>query len=261
MRWLEDYGTQHRLDRPLGYALAMRLRWQLRRGETVQAQGTLERIVLLGARQAGRTSTAAAEVRRIAERARAEMSLNWNDFDAAIARLGPVMTECEACGRYRTVALLQAQLACAEAGRGNAETARRHLLEALRLGHRLGLSRSLLDADRRVPEQIEALLHATPVDPVLAFYARRVLAAATQRQPVAAPPPASSTDAAIESFSEREREVLNLVAQAAQQEDRPGARRHAAHREMAPAEDLRQAWRGRARRGRGTPARPRAGQG
>ncbi|WP_218510798.1 hypothetical protein [Variovorax sp. dw_308] len=183
MRWLEDYGTQHRLDRPLGYALAMRLRWQLRRGETVQAQGTLERIVLLGARQAGRTSTAAAEVRRIAERARAEMSLNWNDFDAAIARLGPVMTECEACGRYRTVVLLQAQLACAEAGRGNAETARRHPLEALRLGHRLGLSRSLLDADRRVPEQIGALLRDAPVDPVLAFYARRVLAAANATRP------------------------------------------------------------------------------
>lgn len=214
MERLEDYGTQHRLDRPLAHALAMRLRWQLRRGDTVQAQATLERIVLLGARQAGRTSVAAGEVRRTAERARAEMSLHWNDFDAAIARLEPVTADYATDLRPRTVALLQAQIGCAEAGRGNTELARRHLLEALRLGHRLGLTRTLLDADRRVPEQIEALLQGTPVDPVLAFYARRVLAAATQRQPVAAPPPAPAAGAAIESFSEREREVLNLVAQA-----------------------------------------------
>jgi len=214
MERLEDYGTQHGLDRPLAYALALRLRWQLRRGETVQAQGTLERIVLLAARQAGRSSAAAAEVRRIAERARAEMSLHWNDFDAAIARLEQVLADGESASRSRTVALLQAQIACAEAGRGHKEAARRHMLQALREGHRLGLTRSLIDADRHVPEQLAALLEDTPVDPVLSFYARRVLAAATQRKPVAAAPPAPAAGAAIESFSEREREVLNLVAQA-----------------------------------------------
>ena len=212
---LEDYGTRHGLDRALVMALAFRQRWQLRRGETVQAQATLDRIVLLAARQSNLTSAAAAEVRRIAERARAEMSLHWNDFGAAIARLTPVLAEAESAVRARSVALLHAQLACAEAGRGQPETARRHLLEALRLGHRLGLTRSLLDAAREVPAQIETLLQGAPIDPVLAFYARRVLAAAAQWRQHASPPPAlPSAASAIESFSEREREVLQLVAQA-----------------------------------------------
>ena len=211
---LEEYGTRHALDRPLAYALALRLRWQLRRGETVEAQSTLDRMVLLAARQAGRESAAAAEVARMAERARAEMSLHWNDFDAAIARLEPVLAEAQATARTRNVATLLALLACAEAGRGNAAASRRHLMQALRLGHRLGLVRSLLDVSRHMPELLEALLQAEPLDPVLAFYVRRVVAAARASQRHAPPPAAPSATAAIESFSEREREVLNLVAQA-----------------------------------------------
>jgi len=210
---LEDYGTRHALDRPLAYALALRLRWQLRRGETVQAQATIDRLVLLAARQEGRSSSAAAEIRRMAERARAEMSLHWNDFDAAAVRLGTVLADTEAAARARSVAGLHAQLACAESGRGNAVAARRHLVEALRMGHRLGLTRTLLDVSRHVPRLLEELLQGEPFDPVLAYYARRVLAAAAQWQQGPAAP-ARSAAAAIESFSEREREVLDLVAQA-----------------------------------------------
>lgn len=211
---LEDYGVRHGLDRPLGHALALRMRWQLRRGDTVQAQSTLDRLVLLAARQAGRTSAAADEVRRFAERARGEMSMHWNDFDAAIARIEPVLADAEAALRARTVANVRAQLACAEEGRGNHAAARRHWIEALRLGHRLGLVRSLLDVSRQVPQLLENVLQEEALDPVLAFYARRVLGAAAQWRQSAPAAPSPSSAAAIESFSEREREVLHLVAQA-----------------------------------------------
>jgi LuxR family maltose regulon positive regulatory protein len=212
---LEDYATRHSLDRPLAYALALRLRSLLRRGDTVQAQATVDRMIVLNARQAGRASAAAAEIGRMTERARAEMSLHWNDFDAAIDRLVRVLADAEAAGRTRSVAGLRAQIACAEASRGNDTAAHRQMTEALRLGHRLGLTRSLLDVSRKVPELLEGMLQREGLDPVLAFYARRVLAASAQwRQREAAPsahPPAASV---IASFSEREREVLHLVAQA-----------------------------------------------
>ncbi|MCY1235363.1 HTH-type transcriptional regulator MalT [compost metagenome] len=143
------------------------------------------------------------------------MSLHWNDFDAAIARLGAVLADTDAASRPRGVAGLHAQLACAEAGRGNVAASRRHLVEALRIGHRLGITRTLLDVSRQMPQLLEGLLQGEPLDPVLAYYARRVVAAASQwRQRSTAPSAIPSAAAAIESFSEREREVLNLVAQA-----------------------------------------------
>lgn len=215
---LEDYGTRHALDRPLAYALTLRLRWCLGRRETVQAQATLERLVLLAVRQGGRASAAAAEVRRMAERARAEMSLHWNDFDAAIVRFQAVLDANAAAARPRLVAGLHMQLACAEAGRGQATAARRHLVEGLRMGHRLGLVRGLLDASRQVPALLQDLLQGEPLDPVLGFYARRVLTASSQWRQAAGPAPVlmplPAAAAAIDAFSEREREVLNLVAQA-----------------------------------------------
>lgn len=212
---LHDYGTRHGLERPLAYALILRLRWQLRRGETVEAQATLDRMAVLSARQAGRSSAAAAEIHRLAERARAEMSLHWNDFDAAIARLVPLLAEVEGLGRGRSVASLNALIACAEAGRGNAAAARRHMLAALRVGHRLGLVRSMLDVSPLLPQHLQDLLLGDTLDPVLAFYVRRLLAGSTQWHQAEAPPTQMpAVAAAFESFSEREREVLNLVAQA-----------------------------------------------
>ena len=44
------------------------------------------------------------------------------------------------------------QLVLAARGDGREEEAQAHLMEALRLGHRMGLMRSLLDAGSAVPE-------------------------------------------------------------------------------------------------------------
>lgn len=212
---LEDYAVRHRLPRLLAYALATRLRWHLGKGEIDRAEAALQRITALAAQHAGAAGGTAGDILRCAERAQADMCLHWNDFDGAAARLGSLVARFEAQGRWRSVAGLRLRLAIALQGRGDHAAARSQVLDALALGHRLGLLRSLLDAAPQVPAMVEALLQEGELDPVLAFYAQRVTAAAARaRARGALHAPAANGGAAVEAFSERELEVLSLVAQA-----------------------------------------------
>ncbi len=209
---LEDYAMRNALPRLLVPALGLRLRWHLKLREIDQAEAVLARIVAAApAADAGRGP--AVDIGRCIGRARADMCLHWNDFDAAVAGLEPLVAQMEASGRWRAVAGLHLQLALAERGRGNEAAVRGHLLDALRLGHRLGLVRTLLDVDRSVPAMLDELLRGDTLDPVLAFYAQRLVNAAAQaRGQRAARSPAGAAPAPV--LSERELQVLSLVAQA-----------------------------------------------
>jgi LuxR family maltose regulon positive regulatory protein len=215
---LEDYAVRNGLDRLLAHALVLRMRLYLKQGETTQADLVFERIKVLGARHADAGKGTAAETWRLTERARADMCLHWNDFDGAVDCLGPLVESTASAGRLRALAALRLQLAIAEAGRGNHRAARQQAIEALRLGHRLGLVRSLLDVSANVPSLLDALLADAVLDPVLAFYAQRLMdaAAATRRARAAIGVAASAAaeGAPIDLLNEREREVLDLVAQA-----------------------------------------------
>lgn len=210
---LEDYGTRNALPRLLVPALGLRQRWHLKLGEIDEAEAVLARIATAAPAAVSTGRGAAVDIGRCIGRARADMCLHWNDFDAAVAVLEPLVAQSRAGGRWRAVAGLHLQLALAERGRGNTAMVRRHLLDALQLGHRLGLVRTLLDVDRSVPTILEHLLSEGTLDPVLAFYVRRLLNAGAQarRQRVSRP---SAGTAAAPSLSERELQVLSLVAQA-----------------------------------------------
>jgi LuxR family maltose regulon positive regulatory protein len=112
---------------------------------------------------------------------------------------------------------MQAAVVAARLGR----TAAMHkfVLSALRRGHRLGLVRTLLDADRGALDVIHAVLDATPEDPLLRFYASR-LDAAHEAAVAGAGRCAAPVDArgnmstGAELLSEREAEVVHLLAQA-----------------------------------------------
>lgn len=215
---LEDYAVRNGLDRLLAHALALRLRLYLKQGEAAQADTVFERIKALGARHAAAGEGTAAETWRTTERARADMCLHWNDFDGAAACLRPLVGRTASAGRGRTLASLRLQLAIAESGRGNHRSARQEAIEALRLGHRLGLVRSLLDVSASVPSMLDALLADAALDPVLAFYAQRLLDAATAtrraRTAFGVATSAAVEGSAVDLLNGREREVLELVAQA-----------------------------------------------
>lgn len=212
---LEDYAQRHRVDRLMANALHLRARWLLEEGEVDEADAVLLRLEALAARYSGAIRSTAWEVSVCAQRARILMCLHRNDFDVALERLASLTALSEAGGRWCRVASLRLQMALAEQGRRNNAGASQHLVAALRLGHRLGLKRTLLDTLPRLQGVLHGLMAEPDFDPVLAFYTQRLMAAMPSVEArAAAPSGAMPATLAIDKLSERESEVMSLLAQA-----------------------------------------------
>lgn len=212
---LEDYATRHGLARLQAHALCLRVRLQQQRGEMLVVSDALCRLDELCARRAGSEDSVSQEIRRLAERAQIAVYLHRGEFDAAAQGLRTLLERLRAAGRMRPTASLLAQLALVERALGHGEAASTTLVEALRLAHRLGLLRTVLDASRRVPAALHELVESSTLDPVLDHYARRLLAVmARQRALQSADAAAPARTAPAEPLKEREREILGLLAQA-----------------------------------------------
>ncbi|WP_112776423.1 LuxR C-terminal-related transcriptional regulator [Cupriavidus alkaliphilus] len=209
---LEDYAVRHRLDRLLVMALHVRSRWQLRDGETDLAETAIDRALALAEANAVRSS--GWEIGVYAQLSRIGLCLHRHDYDGAMTRLQPMLASAELLTRRRHIAVVHMQCAVAEHGRGNVPGARKHLCEALRLGQRLGLVRSLLDAAAGGQRLMRAMLDEQALDLVLAFYAKRLLEASQRWRTQAAPLETARRTAPIKALSEREAEVLKLISQA-----------------------------------------------
>ncbi len=210
---LENYAVRHRVDRLLANALYLHSRWLIEDADSSAANAVLLRLEALGARYSGASRSTAWEISVNADLARIAMCLHRHDFDGALALLQPLNALSEAGGRWCRVASLRLQLAIAEQGRHAEPVAHGHLIEALRVGHRLGLVRSLLDVSPRLPGMLGELIGDEKFEPVLAFYAQRLMAA-TQPLPALGAAQGRRAQLPIAALSERENEVLGLLAQA-----------------------------------------------
>ncbi|WP_326539203.1 LuxR C-terminal-related transcriptional regulator [Pseudorhodoferax sp.] len=212
---LQAYAVRFGLDRLLAYSLADQAQHHLLLDETMAAQAVLARLDAVDARHAQAGQGALREIHEVAERARVGLAVAQGDFAGAAARLQALVARCEAHGHQRMAAHLLVRSAAVDARRGQPAASRLKLADALRRGHRLGLLRSLLDADPLARRMIGELLASGTLDPVQAFYAGRLQAS----QPGVPPQPAAAgarpgAGPGAEAFSEREAEVLRLLAQA-----------------------------------------------
>lgn len=209
---LEAYALRYQLDRICAQALGLRLRRHLLRGEMDDAIGVLQRLVGLGQLHAG-DSSVSVRIGECVKRAQTDMALYGRDFAAAVRLLKERVTVSRH-STDRAAAALQLQWALVCFGMGQPDTAREHLLAGLRIGHTLGLMRTLLDVSPEVPQMLRALLPTAGLETVLAFYVRRLLAAADRSNVPASMAAACAARAPAALLSEREHEVLSLVAQA-----------------------------------------------
>ncbi|MGY2488956.1 LuxR C-terminal-related transcriptional regulator [Cupriavidus sp. CP313] len=215
---LEDYATQLGLDRLLAHALAARVSRHLSGGELDAADACLARLDAIDARYDQPGPSALDEIRAVTQQAHIRRCIAHEDFHGAHIRLTSLITRCEARGWQRQVAQLRLQNALVESRRERPDAAREEALAALRLGHRLGLVRSLLDADPAAMPLIARLLQdmsQQQQDPVLSFYVARLQAA--QQASSAALAAAGDRQGALRlpalDLSEREADVLRLLAQ------------------------------------------------
>jgi len=208
---LEAYAARNSLDRLQAEALTLRLRRHLQQAETERANTVLRQIQQLAQRHAGESGTVARHIALAAARAEVEMSLYTQDYAAAAARLEALLAR-EAGAKPLRVAALWLQLALARQATGNSRGARPAFLSALRAGHGAGLIRTLLDVTGGALPVFMELASQGIDEPVLAFYARRLQAAAGASGTAAPRPVGEATPAAV--LSERESEILGLLAQA-----------------------------------------------
>ncbi|SOZ64611.1 Transcriptional regulator, LuxR-family [Cupriavidus taiwanensis] len=209
---LEAYAVRFGLDRLRLAALAQRLRRHQQLGEMEAAGAAMQQLEAIAARYVDPGSAKARLVQAEMARVRIEMGLYLRDFGAAAAGLDALLQAPRTARQPARHAALHLQQALARRHLDDLPAARQHVHAALRLGHRLGLVRTLLDACTELPQALGTLAQDAALDPVLAFYASRLQAEAAPAASAGAR--ASAASAAAHQLSEREREVLDLVAQA-----------------------------------------------
>ncbi|MGH8783827.1 MAG: LuxR C-terminal-related transcriptional regulator [Cupriavidus necator] len=216
---LEEYASQLGLDRLLAHALGQRASRHLESGELDAADACLARLDAIDAQHRHSGPGAFDEIRVVTQQAHVNWRIAHEDFNGAAARLGPLIDFCEARGWQRHVAQLRLLLAIVDFRRERLNAARQGMQAALWLGHRLGLIRSLLDADPAVLQRIGEIGQGEVQDPVLSFYVARLQSA--QQDSQAALEASSARQRAQAGLrlpgldlSDREAEVLRLLAQA-----------------------------------------------
>ncbi|RWU17157.1 helix-turn-helix transcriptional regulator [Pseudomonas alkylphenolica] len=216
---LDEYAIKLGLERLQAYSLTWQIRWLIMLGQPAQAHAKLLRLEAIDARHPDVGHTALKEIRILTENARARWQLHEGDLDGALARIEHLIELCEVHRRQLGTVRLLVLSAVIEAQRGNTQAARDKVLEALRRGQRFGLLRSLLDAHPNALALISEIASRETLDPVLAFYVERLQEAQVKAPAVpttkAAPAtPSKALTSGMEPLSEREIEVVRLLAQA-----------------------------------------------
>ncbi|MGH8783791.1 MAG: LuxR C-terminal-related transcriptional regulator [Cupriavidus necator] len=215
---LEEYGAQLRLDRLVAHSLGYQVRLHLLCGDMAAAESVLARLDAVAGRHDNARRGTADAIRLTAERAHILVSLAHDDLRAAARRVMPLLAYCEAHGWQRHVAQTHILAAVIASRQGDTDTARTHALAALRLGHRFGLVRGLIDAYPGALPLLVGLARGETLDPVLTFYIERLQTAASLA-PVAASgasarPATGAAGGGFEELSDREADVLRLLGQA-----------------------------------------------
>lgn len=207
---MEDRGERMGLDRLRAYSQLEQIQFRLQQGDVAQARTVLARLEELDARHAGVESGTLSEIRVAAERGRIRVWMHTGELDLALARLAALAELCRQRGRARRIPYLLLQSAAVERRLRRHDAARTLVREALRMGHQLGLVRTLLDAHEDAVPLIRDAARETGLDPVLVFYAERLDAAARDHAAGVAARPARAKPG-IEVLSPREGEIVQLL--------------------------------------------------
>ncbi|HKT95917.1 MAG TPA: LuxR C-terminal-related transcriptional regulator [Paraburkholderia sp.] len=215
---LEEFGLRHGLPRLVAHSLAAQVQRYLQCGQSDAAESGLARLDAIAAQLRSTRPITSREVHALAEAARVNWCIAHEDYEGAAAHLPGLAAFCGEYGWLHQVARFRLQSSLVDFRRARADTARQSALNALRLGHRLGLMRSFLDAGPDVVDFARQVVGAEADESVLAFYVDRLQAAQAAASLTAtagaAAPTAGATLAGLEALSEREAKVVSLLAQA-----------------------------------------------
>ncbi len=211
---LEEYGLQNGLDRLVAHSLADQVQRRLECGQHGQAQAILARLEALGAGVDPTLAGTRAHVAAQAARGRILDAIANGQDERAAQQILRLIEVCDAHGWQRDAAHFQLLGAWLDQRRGQADKARLAAVSALRRGHRLGLTRSMLDVAPDVLELIVSAAQSDPADAVLPFYASRLQSAhLASRATLATSGEGGPRQqaSALDLLSERETEIVRLL--------------------------------------------------
>ncbi|MGH8788274.1 MAG: LuxR C-terminal-related transcriptional regulator [Cupriavidus necator] len=218
---LEDYASRLGLGRLLAHSVAEQVHRHLQRGDFEAARSGLERLEGMPEAQVKIVCGQPGEVVVASTLARIDWCMTHGDLGKAAMQIEALAVMCEARNDRRTIVLLLMRWAVVDWRLGDSAAAMRRVQEALRMGHRLELVRTLLDADPAVLEMLDQVTKGMALDPVLSFYLDRLRAAEEAVRTVGISPRPTATMAApgtaacrFEMLSEREVDVVRYLAQA-----------------------------------------------
>ncbi|WP_413186002.1 LuxR C-terminal-related transcriptional regulator [Paraburkholderia sacchari] len=215
---LDEYATRQGVPRLQARSLAAQVQYHLQCGRFDDAEADLARLDMIAARLAPTRPLTHRDALALSEYAHVSWNLAHEDFESAAMRLPALIALCAERGRQHHVARLRLLSALVDLKRGRTAAAHRGALASLRLGHRLGLVRSMLDVAPDVLAFAEQVVRAEPDDAVLAFYVDRLRRAGAATSLLAAPPATvrsarGALPRGAEALSEREAKVIGLLAQ------------------------------------------------
>ncbi|WP_160105566.1 LuxR C-terminal-related transcriptional regulator [Pseudomonas izuensis] len=217
---LDEYAIKLGLDRLQTYCLTWQVYWNTLLGETAVAQAKLARMEAIDARHRDSGPSAFKEINILTENVRARWQIHQGDLDGALQRIDRLIETCDLQRRQLATVRLMVLSAVIESRRDHPEIARARVMEALRRGQRFGMLRSLIDAHPDALDLISDIAAKEEnLDPVLAFYVERLQAAQISTPAISTGKPALAAPAkplatGIEPLSDREIEVVRLLAQA-----------------------------------------------
>lgn len=210
---LEDYAIRLGMDRLLAHCLAHQAMRRTATGEVALVQECLDRLATIDARHARHEQLPFSEIHYVAQLAMIRWRLATDDAERAGRDIDNLLDDCRRHGRLREAAGLQMLIAVVESQRGRTSAARTHAVAALALGHRLGLVRTLIDCDPDAAALIAEVTADPALDPVLAFYAERILHASKRLSAAKANPLEQRPAGTTPKFSQRETDVVWLLGQ------------------------------------------------
>jgi len=168
---LEQYARARNLRRILAYSLLEQCALSLRAHDRAHAEHLRRQLAGLRRRDKSGPLGGGVDITAVARRADILCCIAAGDMAAAHRNILRLMECSLAAGRYRRVAALCCQIAIIERRQGRHVSATEHLKEALAIGYRMGLLRSLLDAHPDVPDAAQDILRMGGLDSMAAFQA------------------------------------------------------------------------------------------
>ncbi len=207
LRQLEEYATRHRLDRLIAASLLEQLVLHLRKLETQSADLVFQKLEQLAIRHDA-SGGAQSKIRMMVATARVHRAMAGGELALASAQVLTLCGQCEVHGNWRGVVHFRMLDAAIHDRLQHKEQAWELACEALALGHRLGLVRTLLDAAPEAPRILSEVREQHRKDPLLDFHIDRLLNAEPGRGEIAAAPLPRAQGA---SLSQRELDVLRML--------------------------------------------------